>query len=117
MKAHTTTYRLLAELVFIFHLVVVFVIVFGWYFPSLYWFYVATLGITLISEIALGYCFLSKWEFALRKEIAPSLEYDPAFLSYYFYRITGINIPGVYIRYPAIVFLTISLIIALSRVL
>ena len=110
-------YRLLADLVFLLHLGIVFIILFGWYFSSLYWIYLATLGITLVSEIALGYCFLSKWEFDLRKKIAPDVSYDPTFLSYYFYQLTDVNVPAIYIRYSAIIFLVTSLFLALIRFL
>lgn len=79
--------------------------------------YIVTLVATLISEVTLGYCFLSEWEFRLRKKARPDLEYDSTFLSYYFYRLSGINIPAVYIRYPAIAFLVLSLGFAFSKFL
>jgi hypothetical protein len=103
----------LANLILVVHLALVLVILFGWYFPSIYWLYIGSLAATLLSEAVLGYCILTKWEFDVRKKLEPNLDYDYAFLSYYFYKYIGINIPRRYIKYPAIVFLVVSLVVAL----
>ena len=110
------TYKILflANLVFMVHIALVLVILFGWHFESIHTIYVLILIITLISELFLGYCLLTKLEFDLRKKLDPALNYDSSFISYYGYRLLGLNIPGKYIRYPAIIFLVVSLFIALK---
>lgn len=113
MNTNRIKYRILANIVFLFHLLVVFIILFGWYFHFLNFIYICVLLVTLFSEIFLGYCPLTKLEFDLRKKLIPSLNYDYSFLSYYAYKLTGINISGKYIHYPAIIFLLISLFFAL----
>lgn len=106
-------YHIFANVVFLFHVLVVFIILFGWYFPTLKLVYICILLVTLLSEILLGYCPLTKLEFDLRKKLIPSLNYDYSFLSYYIYRLFHINVPGKYIRYPAIIFLLVSLFFAI----
>lgn len=106
-------YYLLANLIFVLHTVVVFVVIFGWHFKSLHWVYLIVLSLTLISEIIFGCCIFTKWEFDLRKKIEPTLNYDYTFVSYYAYKLLHINIPGRYIRYPAIIFLIVSILLVL----
>ena len=79
MDTKKLRYHLFANLIFLLHIVVVFVILFGWHFPSLYLLYLICLSVTLLSEIALGYCILTKWEFALRKKLVPDLNYNWGF--------------------------------------
>lgn len=107
--------RFLAETILVIHLFLVGIILLGWYFPSLYWLYIGCLAATLLSEAVLGYCILTKWEFQIRKILESNLNYDYAFLSYYFYKVVGVDIPRIYIKYPALVFLSVSLVLALIR--
>lgn len=81
-------YRIVADGIFCLHCAVVVVITFGWLFENLWILYVATLVITLTSELSLGYCFLSKWEFDLRKRIHSDIDYDYSFSSYYTNKLT-----------------------------
>lgn len=117
MKNKDLKYRLFANLIFGLHVATVSVILFGWYFPSLYRIYLITLIATLISEIAFGYCIFTKWEFDLRKKIEPALSYDYTFVSYYVYKLFHINIPGKYVRYPATIFLVVSLFFVLRQII
>src|SRR3989344_8629820 len=81
-------YNIGANLLFIFHFLVVVIISFGWLISSIWYVYMATLIITFFSEVILGYCFLSKWEFSLRKKINPEVNYDYSFTSFYTYKLT-----------------------------
>lgn len=103
-----------ANLVLLVHLILVFVILFGWYFPAIKYFYLASLILTLLSESFYGYCILTKWEFDLRKKVEPDLDYDYAFLSYYGHK-AGVKIKSQTIKYSALLFLIISLIIFYAR--
>jgi hypothetical protein len=105
--------RILADCIFLFHCLVVAIIGFGWALPSIWYLYMLTLFVTLISEVALGYCFLSKWEFDLRKQIDPSVDYDYGFSSYYTYKLTHHRLSKRFIANAALFFLVASLAINL----
>ena len=103
----------LANLILAIHLVIVFVILFGWGIDSIYYLYMAVLAGTLLSELILGYCFLTKWEFDLRKKFQPNLNYDYSFLSYYGYKFVKQRISTKFIKYSALIFLFLSLVVNL----
>ena len=104
-----------ANLIFILHLAVVFIVLFGWAFPSISIIYLMMLIATLASEAFLGYCFLTKWDFDLRKKLEPNLNYDYSFLNYYGYKLIGDKFPGGVVRPAALVFLIASIIIYFYR--
>jgi hypothetical protein len=106
-------YRISADFIWVFHLGVIILVLFGWLVPSLWWIYLFTLVITLLSEIALNYCFLSKWEFDLRKKINPDLHYDYSYTSYYTYKLTGQHLSTRFLARTGIFFTTFSLAINL----
>ena len=68
------------------------IILTSWYYPSIKTIHLAIASLTLLFIFALGYCPLTKWEFLLRKKVEPDLDYDSSFLSYYAYKILGINL-------------------------
>ncbi len=105
--------RTAADCIFAFHCAVVLIIGFGWLVPQIWPLYMSTLVITLISELALGYCFLSKWEFDLRKQLDPSVDYDYGFSSFYTYRLTRHRLSKRFIQYAGTSFLLGSLLINL----
>ena len=107
--------KILANIVFLIHLVLVFVILFGWYFPKIKYVYLSSLVLTLLSELVLGYCTLTKWEFDLRKKLEPNLNYNYEFAAYYAYKFFNVNPPKRIIRYLALAFLTGSLVIFYAR--
>jgi hypothetical protein len=76
-------YRLLADIVFVFHLGVVFMISFGWVYASLFYVYGAILFVTLYSWIFVGHCFLTDLEFSLRLKGGSTITQSSGFLSYY----------------------------------
>ena len=105
-----------ANLVFLVHCVVVFIIVFGWAFEKLNIIYPIVLFITLILEIIFGYCILTEVEFRLRKKIEPSLNYDYSFLTYYMYRIYNLKISRRFLDAIYKVFLVASITIYFWKV-
>ncbi len=87
MPPITTTQKLLyttlANIIFLFHLSLVLVICLGWLFPSLFYIFILFLIATALSEITLGYCFLTKWEFDLRRKIYPTKIFDSSCIFHY----------------------------------
>lgn len=76
-------YRFLAEVVFVFHILIVLVILFGWFFPHLFYIYGFLLFSTLFSWLVFGHCFLVDLEFYFRSKFNPSLKISSGFLAYY----------------------------------
>lgn len=103
-----------ADFIFFIHLLLVFILLFGWIFPKLRYIYLGALTTTLLSELFLGYCILTKWEFAFRKKIEPALNYDYSFISYYGHKM-GVRVNNQAIRYAALIFLSGSLIVFYVR--
>ena len=108
--------RILADILFVSHLVWVTIILFGWWFTSIEYVYLGVLISTLVSELVLGYCILTKWEFDLRKKLEPNLNYNHSFISYYGYKYFRVNPPDRLVKYLAILFLTGSLIVFYVRI-
>lgn len=106
-------YRIGADIIWLAHLAVVLIALFGWLVPSLWSVYMAVLAGVLISTLGLGYCILSKWEFELRKRIDPSLSYDFVYSSYYTYRLTRGYLSNEFLARAGIVFAALSLAINL----
>jgi Protein of Unknown function (DUF2784) len=106
-------YRLLADTIWVLHFLVVFTVLFGWLFPSLWYVYMFVLASTFISNIFWNYCFLSKWEFYLRKKINPKLEYDFTYTSYYTYNLTKGYLSKDFLRWVGLGLTSTSLIINL----
>lgn len=104
-------YRLLTDLIFIIHILVVLIVLFGWAFPVLKLIYLLVLIVSLMATLFLNACPLSKWEFDLRKKLDPSLNYDYTFLTYYFYKLGLRKIPSKVIKYSPLVFLSGSITI------
>lgn len=110
-------YAILANSILSIHLVIVAIMLFGWMFTSVSYLYLLTLVTTLLFELALGYCPLTKWEFNLRKKLEPNLSYDYSFLSYYGYRLFQHRVSYKFIRYSALTFLVLSIVFCLIRFL
>jgi hypothetical protein len=101
----------LANVIFAFHCAVVAVIGFGWMIPIIWPLYMVVLLVTLISEVTFGYCFLSRWEFDLRKRIDPTLDYGYSFSSFYTYKLTHRRLSQRFIKYAGLAFLVGSVAI------
>lgn len=102
---------MLADAIWLFHTFVLVVALFGWLWPAIHTFYILVLALALLSNIFLGYCFLSKWEFDLRKRANPKLRYDYPYTSYYTYRLTRGRLSRRFLRLTVFFFTSISLLI------
>ena len=104
-------YRILADLIFIVHSVIVLIVSFGGLFPKIWIVYFFTLILTLLSELYFGYCIVSKWEFDLRKKINPKIDYNYNWATFYTYKFTQNRISELFYRRATVVFLVLSLIV------
>lgn len=107
--------KIIANLIFLIHWPVVYILLFGWSFEKFSWLYITTLVITFITQVFFGYCFLTKWEFDLRKKLDPNLYYDYSFLSWYAYKYSNIHISSKLIKYISLSFLFVSIVIFFLR--
>jgi len=106
-------YRIGADTIWVAHFFIVGLVLFGWMFPSLWYLYIAALVGTLTSLLLLNYCFLSKWEFDLRKKLNPKLEYEFSYASYYTYRLTQGRLSPRFLSRAGMLFVAVSLLINL----
>jgi len=106
-------YRIAAEIIFVFHVVIVTLVLFGWMFPNLWYFYIAALIASLFSDVFLGYCIVSKWEFDLRKKFDSKINYHYNFATYYTYKITNHHISDHFYKITAMIFLSLSIMISI----
>ncbi len=90
--------RSAAELIFFSHALAVCIVAFGWAVPSLYPIHLVILFGGSILQLVLGHCFLSRWEFALRKRLNPDIAYDSAYLTHYAQLIFGNQIRPEFMR-------------------
>lgn len=106
-------YRIGADFIWLFHFGVIVLVLFGWLWPGIWYLYMSVVAATLLSELWLSYCFLSKWEFDLRKKVHPGLEYDYSYTSYYTYKLTKQHLSTRFLARTGIVFTSLSLAINL----
>jgi hypothetical protein len=102
--------RLVADSICLLHLVIFLVAVFGWLVPSMWQVYLATIIVTVISDLIFGYCIISKWEFEIRKLIDPAIDYDYTWTTYYIRRITGRILNNNLFEKVAVVYLGFSVV-------
>lgn len=95
-------YLVLANLIFVGHFLLVLIALFGWSIPEIWSVYMLILVLTLLSDMVLGYCILSKWEFDLRKKINPETDYNFMWSTFYTYKLTNNRIPDKYFKRFAI---------------
>ena len=109
-------YRIAADIVFVFHLGVVFMISFGWVYTSTFYLYGAILFVTLYSWIFVGHCFLTDLEFSLRFKGGLSITQSSGFLSYYGQLVFKNKAPrDIVIYYTGMVYLVITSFIWLYK--
>ena len=106
-------HRILADVLFVLHAMLVLIVLFGWVSPRLWYPYMAALVIGLVSDLFFGYCVLSKWEFDLRRKIDPKIDYNYCWTSYYTHRFTRRYISDVFFSRASVVFLVSSIAINL----
>lgn len=83
--------KAVANFVFIIHLVLVCLVTFGWLIPGFFYFHLILLLATLFSEIFLGYCPLTRWEFGIRKKLDPTLSFDKSCIVHYIRKWQGLG--------------------------
>jgi len=87
----------IANSIFFIHTGFFLIILAGWAIPGIFYVYLPMLIASLVSELVLGYCVLTKWEFGIRKSLYPTLHYDHSFVIHYarkFFRIGRSAGPG-----------------------
>jgi Protein of Unknown function (DUF2784) len=109
MPSKKFLYILAADTLFVLHLILFLIVVFGWSIESIWGVYMTLLVLTLLSDIIFGYCLLSKWEFDLRKKIDPSIDYNFTWSTFYTHKFTANRIPDKLFKHVALSFLVISL--------
>ena len=105
--------RIFAEIIFVLHVALFFLVLFGWALPGMWYFYMTLVALTLISDLVLGYCLLSKWEFDLRRQVNPEIKYDYSWSVYYLHRFLRKHFPEDFWRRASTVFLLASFTINL----
>ncbi len=103
--------RIFADIIFIVHAGLFPIVLLGWMVPSIWYFYMTIMALTLVSALTFGYCILSKWEFDLRKQIDPKIDYNYTWSGYYVHRFTQKHLPEAFWKRMSIVFLAGSLAI------
>ena len=71
---------ILANLLAIIHLIVVSIILFGWFIPDLFFIHGLLLWATFLSWVLIGKCILTVWEFKLRDAKA---DYEYGYIQYH----------------------------------
>jgi hypothetical protein len=106
--------RLLADAIFIVHAALFPLVLFGWAISSIWPIYIYLLIATLLSDLVFGYCILSKWEFDLRKQVDPQINYNCTWAGYYVHRLfTNAYLSDVFWKRVSIFFLVGSLAISI----
>lgn len=99
--------------IFLFHCAIGVVIFLGWLWQSIWPLYVGLLIVVLFQNIILGYCVLSRLEFALRRMLNPRLRYEYNFTTYYTYKLTHKRLSTRFVQILGTIFLTVSLAVSL----
>jgi hypothetical protein len=80
----------LAEIIFAIHFVLVAIVAVGWLIPGFFYTHLTLLVLTLLSEIFLGYCMLTRLEFGIRKQLDPTLIFDKSCMVHYIRKWRGL---------------------------
>jgi hypothetical protein len=102
---------LLANLLFILHILVGGIILFGWIFPQIRILYLAVLVIWPLCWIILKYCPLTQWEFLLRRKYDKNVDYHSEYINYYVSKFFNVDIPINKIFFWGLVFDITSIIL------
>ena len=76
-------YLTVANSIFFIHTGFVLMVLVGWAIPGIFYVYLPMLIASLVSELLLGYCVLTKWEFGIRKRLFPTFRYEHSFFIHY----------------------------------
>lgn len=83
--------KLTADFIFFVHLTLVCIVLVGWLIPVLFYTHLSLLLATLLSEIFLGYCLLTRLEFGIRRKLDPTLLFDKSCIVHYIRKWRGLG--------------------------
>lgn len=106
-----TVKRIFADVIFLLHAALFPLIALGWLVPSIWYFYMTLLAVTLLSDVYFGYCILSKWEFDLRKSVDSQIDYNYTWSGYYVHFFTQKYLDDIFWKRVSVLFLVSSLAI------
>ena len=99
---------ILANLLAIIHLIVVFIILFGWFIPDLFFIRGIFLSATFLSWVFTGKCILTVWEFKLRYA---KHDYEYGYIQYHARNLFK-NPPSLnFIKIASLTYISLALII------
>lgn len=81
-----------ANMIFVLHCLVGLLIAFGWIFPKIKTAYLTLIISWFLCWVVLGYCPITKWEFAIRRKYDKSIDKDVEVIGYYARKFFGKNI-------------------------
>jgi hypothetical protein len=108
--------RLLAELIFVFHTLLMAFLLLGWLLqPPYYYVYVGALWATFVTQLALRYCVLTTWEFHFRRLLDPSIGESPYYLTYYSHKAFPGLVTDRFVDGISYIFLLVSILASVLR--
>lgn len=84
-------YKSLANFIFLVHLILVCIVTVGWLIPGFFYLHLSLLLATFLSEIFLGYCPLTRMEYAIRHKLDPTLLFDKSCMVHYLRKWRGLG--------------------------
>ena len=85
------SHRFTADFIFLVHLILVCIVSVGWLVPGLFYLHLTLLLATLLSEVFLGYCPLTRMEYAIRHKLDPTLLFDRSCIIHYLRKWRGLG--------------------------
>ncbi len=102
----------LADLLSLFHAVIVLVAAFGWWLMPNHPVHFLVLALTLLSWLTSGSCILAQLEYRLRRLYLPNIEpYEAGYLHFHLRKLTGIAPSLSFIRTWGYIYLTSALML------
>lgn len=99
-----------ANALFVLHVLIGLVILFGWLYAPIRPLYLALLILWPLCWLVFGFCPLSKWEFQLRGINIKDTDLNGEIISYYARKLFGVRIPAPFIFGGGLVLLGISVV-------
>ena len=110
--------RILAEIIFSAHTVLMIILLFGWLLPVPYYYvYLTVLALTLVTQLLFRYCLLTAWEFYFRRTLDPSVGESPYYLTYYSHKMFHGAVTDTFVDRISLVFMGVSVAFAVVRLL
>jgi hypothetical protein len=108
-------YITLANIIFLFHCIIGFFILTGWYFSQISSVYRFFLLIWLACWLVLGYCPITKWEFSLRRKYDPTINPHNEAIQHYMKKFFNIDISTKAILKAGLIIFIICMTLSFSR--